>query len=235
MTKTNTITFPGWRSFQVLSLKDRNQFYDPLGRAKRLGISSALWPLFGVIWPSGVLLASKVIKNKKNIQKNAQVLEIGCGLALASIVAHSKLINVTASDYHPAVPGFLRKNLMLNKLPILPYRYGRWGAKRKNYSIYDTGALPINRRYDLVMGSDLLYEPDSALYVAEYIDHVAKNNAEVWLVDPNRGYKNKFVRELEKYQFHLVSETHVDEEEAYELNGVTMPLRGFFMKLRRGD
>ena len=37
----------------VRSLRDNQQFSDPLGEAEALGISSAQWPLFGVVWPSG--------------------------------------------------------------------------------------------------------------------------------------------------------------------------------------
>ena len=36
--------------YQIRSLKDRQQFYDYEQRAEALGISSASWPLFGVVW-----------------------------------------------------------------------------------------------------------------------------------------------------------------------------------------
>lgn len=230
MTKLNQISFAGLSPFQILSLKDRNQFHDPSGRAERLGITSALWPLFGMIWPSGVLLASKVASEP--ILPQARVLEIGCGLALASIVAHKQSISVTASDYHPKVPDFLRQNLLLNGLPILPYRYGRWGAQ-DNYSIADMGAMPIHERYDLVIGSDLLYEPDSAYFVAKYIDRVSKPRAQVWVVDPNRGYKNRFARELKKYGFNLIEERLVEKDDAYVLNDISHPVRAYFLRFER--
>ena len=41
----------------VCTLRDNQQFHDPTGIAEKLGISSASWPIFGVIWPSGVVLA----------------------------------------------------------------------------------------------------------------------------------------------------------------------------------
>ena len=44
-------------SMQLRSLLDRQQFHDPLGEAERAGISSATWPLFGLLWPSGRVLA----------------------------------------------------------------------------------------------------------------------------------------------------------------------------------
>lgn len=231
LTKLNTISFFDGPTFELLTLKDRNQFYDPYGRAKRLGITSALWPLFGMIWPSGVLLADKVLN--QDIAPHTRVLEIGCGLALASLVAHVNCLQVTASDYHPKVPEFLRRNLRLNNLPILPYRYGRWGPTEQRFNINDMGALPVYERYDLVIGSDLLYEPDSAFFVADYIDSVAMPRAEVWVVDPNRGYKNRFIRELKKYGFTLVQERLVERQEGYMLNGQAQPIRGYFLCFRR--
>lgn len=231
LTKLNTITLSGLEPIQIISLKDTNQYRDHEGRAQRLGITSALWPLFGQIWPSGVLLAKKILNQP--IADDAQVLEIGCGLALASLAAHSCQINVTASDYHPEVPNFLRDNLRLNNLPIMPYRYGRWGSDRYAYDIYDTGALPVYERYDLIIGSDLLYEPDSAFFLAQYVDRVSRPRAEVWIVDPNRGYKNSFARALADYGFELIEDRLVELQEGYQLNGAIMPLRGFFLRFKR--
>lgn len=231
LTKLNTISFSQGLSFELLTLKDRNQFYDPHGRAERLGITSALWPLFGMIWPAGVLLANEVLS--QSIEPDTRVLEIGCGLALASLVAHSQSLQVTASDYHPKVPEFLRRNLLLNNLPILPYRYGRWGDDDVRYRIDDMGAMPIYQRYDLIIGSDLLYEPDSAFFVARYIDSVAMPSAEVWVVDPNRGYKNRFSRELQKHGFEAVEERLVERDDGYTLNNVMHPVRGYFLRFKR--
>jgi tRNA1(Val) A37 N6-methylase TrmN6 len=39
-----------------------------------------------------------------------RVLEVGCGLALASLIVHRRSGDVTASDCHPLVPEFLRVN-----------------------------------------------------------------------------------------------------------------------------
>ena len=39
---------------RMRSLLDRQQFHDPAGEAEQAGISSALWPLFGLLWPSGL-------------------------------------------------------------------------------------------------------------------------------------------------------------------------------------
>lgn len=65
------------------SLLDRQQFHDPDGNAEALGISSATWPLFGLLWPTGRVLAHAMVSFEL---KGRRVLELGCGMALASLV-----------------------------------------------------------------------------------------------------------------------------------------------------
>ena len=50
----------GKLDYQIRSLSDRQQFWDPDGQAERAGISSATWPIFGVVWPAGIALAQEL-------------------------------------------------------------------------------------------------------------------------------------------------------------------------------
>ena len=52
-TKQERISIAGVDDLVIRSLLDRQQFADRDGAAERLGISSAAWPLFGLLWPSG--------------------------------------------------------------------------------------------------------------------------------------------------------------------------------------
>ena len=56
-------------------------------------------------------------------------------------------------------------------------------------SLEDTGAELLNTKYDLIVGSDLLYEPDMPKALARFVNLYAAEQAEVWIVDPNRGYR----------------------------------------------
>jgi methylase of polypeptide subunit release factors len=60
-----------------------------------------------------------------------RILEIGCGLALASLVIHRRLGDVTASDCHPLASRFLDANLLLNDLPELKYQTGNWARSNR--------------------------------------------------------------------------------------------------------
>jgi len=106
----------GGADLQIRSLLDKQQFYDPLGLALDAGISSATWPLFGLVWPSAQKLADLM---QTWVLKDKRVLEVGCGLGLASLVVHRREGNIIASDCHPLTETFLKANLLLNKF-VLP-------------------------------------------------------------------------------------------------------------------
>ena len=98
-TKQEQIAIAGVDDLVIRSLLDRQQFADADGAAERLGISSAGWSLFGLLWPSGAQLAARL--GARPVTPGERILEIGCGLALASLVGHRRGADVTASDRHP--------------------------------------------------------------------------------------------------------------------------------------
>src|SRR5437764_6967799 len=125
-TKQQRISIAGVDDLVIRSLLDRNQFADRDGAAERLGISPAAWPLFGLLWPSGVLLAARL--GARPVTEGERILEVGCGLALASLVGHRRGADVTASDRHPLTARFLAENLRLNGLAPMKYLHGDWEA-----------------------------------------------------------------------------------------------------------
>lgn len=165
-------------NFLIQSLLDRNQFFDPASIAQDKGISSAMWPLFGILWPSGVALAHIISKLSL---KGQAVLEVGCGIGLPSMVASRKGADITASDFHPLAETFLRINCELNDLCAIKFMDGDW---RK----------PIDSRdkFDLIFGSDLLYESEAPGILSNYIDAHAAQDALIIIIDPGRKLINKF-------------------------------------------
>jgi predicted nicotinamide N-methyase len=205
LTKHEQIDVEGVERLTIRSLLDRQQYADPLGAAERLGISSASWPLFGLLWPSGTWLAARLAR--RPITPGERVLELGCGLALASLVAHRRGADVTASDCHPLAERFLLENLRLNRLLPMKYRHGQWGAR---------GGAPwqgdaevrciVAGRYDLIIGSDLLYERDAEGALAAFIGAHAAPAAEIWIVDPDRGNRPAFHRAMDRQGYAVTEE-----------------------------
>ena len=95
-THQTQIAISGVDDLLIRCLADRQQFHDPQGHAQRIGISSASWPLFGMCWPSGMALAARLAQ--RDVRAGERILEIGCGLALPSLVAHRRGADITASD-----------------------------------------------------------------------------------------------------------------------------------------
>ena len=62
-----------------------------------------------------------------------RILELGCGLGLASLVLHRRGGDVTASDNLPLVGAFLRENLRLNDLPAMKYETGNWSLVNSSW------------------------------------------------------------------------------------------------------
>jgi len=204
-TKEERIAIAGVDDLVIHSLRDRLQFFDPDGAAERLGISSAAWPLFGLLWPSGAQLAARMAL--RPVSAAERILEVGCGLALASVVAHRRGAGVTASDRHPLAAAFLETNLRANRLPPLKYRHGNWGPAPSSSEREDGREAPaVAGLFDLIIGSDVLYERDANGDLARFIARHSAAGAEVWIVDPNRGNRKPFSAEMARHGFSLHEE-----------------------------
>lgn len=221
-----SIAIAGVADLRIRSLLDRQQFHDPQGQAERLGISSAAWPLFGMPWPSGLQLAARLAQ--RPVRAGERILEVGCGLALASLVGHRRGADMTASDCHPLASSFLRANLRLNRLPPLNYRHGHWGREAAIRSPASSSSI-VQGRYDLIIGSDLLYERDPAGTLARFIGRHGSASAEVWIVDPDRGNRAAFTRHMAAQGFGC-REERID---VAALAGVTA-YKGRLLTYRRG-
>ncbi len=100
----------GTLDIHLKTLKDKQQFFDKDDIAQKLGISSAQWPIFGILWEAGEVLANLMLTYEI---EGKRILELGCGLALASMVLNLRGANITATDYHPEVASFLKYNKLI--------------------------------------------------------------------------------------------------------------------------
>ena len=203
--KVETISGIG-EDIELRSLLNRQQFHDPDGEAEREGISSSAWPLFGMLWPSARVLADAMLRQKL---AGKRILEVGCGLALSALVVHRRGGDITASDCHPLTADFLRHNLLLNGLQPMKYETGNWS--RDNHLL---------GRFDLIIGSDVLYDRDQPAILARFIALHAQADAEVVIVDPDRGNRSSFNRAMDDLGY---SRT---EERVSSLPGDTARFRG---------
>ncbi len=116
-----------------------------------------------------------------------RILEIGCGIALPSIVIKQLGGDITASDYHPLAQRFLVENAILNSLARISYKNGNWNSKSSGLG-----------KFDLIIGSDVLYEQDHVELLSSFINLHASKSANVIIVDPGRGSHRTFAKVMER-------------------------------------
>ncbi len=188
---TRILTIPvNGHDFRIRALSDLQQFADPTGRAERAGIHSSLWSLFGQVWPAGRVLAETMSRHDV---AGKRILELGCGLGLSSLVLARRGANVVASDHHPLAESFLAYNAGLNDLPAVHYRDLPWELPDASLG-----------RFDLIIGSDVLYERGHGVQIAAMMERHAKPTADLLLTDPGRGNLGGFSRAmaLQGYEVH---------------------------------
>lgn len=207
-----TIEF-GSTDIHLCTLRDKQEFYDPEDIAQNLGISSATWSLFGVIWPSSLVLAHFISQYPVGTKR---VLEVGCGIALSSLLLNKQKADITATDYHPEVGKFLLRNTLLNQDGPINYEQTNWSNKQDSLGLFD-----------LIIGSDLLYENEHIELLANFIQAHANKNCEVILVDPGRGRKTKLSTKMLDFGF---SSTHIKPEHT---DYIKQDFKGHILKFKR--
>ena len=184
------------------TLRNRQEFLDMNGVAEKLGISSASWSLFGVVWDSSEVLAHLMLDYQV---ANKRILEVGCGIALASLILNHRRADITATDYHPETEAFLEHNTDLNQGPQIPFTRTGWAD--------DDSGLGL---FDMIIGSDVLYESEHVDLLAAFIQQHARPQCEVVLVDPGRGNHARFSKLMitlgyQHEQFQPVNADYLDK------------------------
>ncbi|MBI4586828.1 MAG: methyltransferase domain-containing protein [Planctomycetes bacterium] len=101
-------------------------------------------PYWAELWPSAVALAEHL--DGRVGLRGKRVLELGCGLGLASLIAALSGARVIATDYEEEALAFARHNARQNGCRGIRFRRVDW-------------RLPhLPRRYDIILGSDVIYE-----------------------------------------------------------------------------
>jgi len=157
-----------------------------------------LCPYFGVLWPSSEALA-RFIASHPDLVSNKKVIELGCGLALPSLVAKHLGADVLATDFHPDVELYVQRNGRHSELQI-NYQRLNW---RENNNLGE---------FDVILGSDILYESKHPNEVALGLLRYSKPGSVIILSDPGRAYLQKFLDSMNQLG-------HQEEIHFIEVNG----------------
>jgi predicted nicotinamide N-methyase len=134
-------------------------------------------PYWSVLWRSGVALASEL--DCLDLE-GSRVVELGCGLAVPSIVAARAGGEVLATDSCDEALELVALNAAANGVSI--------ETQAVDWS--QPAALVDRGPFDLVMAADVLYERAS---VAELLSLLPRLAPEAWLADPGRPAAEVFL------------------------------------------
>lgn len=150
--------------------------YERTGRAE---LFEELCPYFGNPWPAGLALADYVSERVASLN-GRNVLELGCGLALPSLVLARSGTFPLCVDLHPDAGVFLEKNAVANGVKKPEFRCLDW----KN---------GLDGSFDLILASDVLYDKAQAPTLLGFLEEHLAPCGEAWIADPGRPYLQTFL------------------------------------------
>ena len=173
-----------------------DELFAELERQGNPALLESLCPYFGVVWPSARGLAEHLAHMGSARLSGRSVLEVGCGLAVPSLLAARLGAHVVATDFHPDIPRFLNRNVELNEvgeeLAQGRLKFTAWDWQKQE--------SPLGR-FDWVIGSDILYERQHPEPVARMLARHVAPGGRVILADPGRPYLQNFADEMKRLGF----------------------------------
>ena len=133
-------------------------------------------PYWAELWPSGVVLARAAAET---VAPGERVVELGCGLGVASIVAALSGADVLATDWAPEALAFTRENAARNGV-LLETALASWT---------DPDELVERGPWDWVLAADVLYENRNVDPLAALLPRLADR---ALVADPGRPAAKMF-------------------------------------------
>jgi ETFB lysine methyltransferase len=138
-------------------------------------------PYWADIWPSARVLAEHLACEPG---RGRSLLELGCGAGLVATAAALAGFRVCATDYYEDALRFTALNVVTNAGSMPETRLVDWRT------------LPTDLgRFDVVVGSDVLYERAYGQLVARAIDVLLARGGEAFIADPGRIAVGQFVKD----------------------------------------
>ena len=145
------------------------------------------------LWEASVVLTRYCLQNK-NIFKNKNIIELGtgCGLLGISILKQiSDISHYSFSDYQDSVLDNLKSNIKLNKIKS----DGKYDIIKLDWRDYDK----INLKYDIILGSELIYMGACIQELAKSINKILKDDGICMISMPEkRSMTNTFLDYIKK-------------------------------------
>ncbi len=137
-------------------------------------------PYWADLWPSARALARHLLDSAPRM---GRVIELGCGLALPSLVSLESVESLLATDYYREALDFARANAERNRLPPLTTRFLDWRDPPNGLGTFRTA-----------LAADVLYERRNADSLSQLLPRIIEPGGSLLLADPGRTYVADFDR-----------------------------------------
>ena len=144
------------------------------------------FPFWAKLWPSSIALLD-VLKAHPHLIQNKHILEIGAGIGLPSLMMAGIAKSVQISDYDKEAVDLLQKNIEHLQL------------KNAEALQLDWNAIAENIQPDVVLLSDVNYDPAQFDTLITLIDKFMHQGSTIILSTPQRIMASPFVLKLELY------------------------------------
>ncbi len=161
------------RKFQILLPRDLDNFINPDDMVDE-------FPLWAKLWKASWILADFLAQKKADPDK--QLLEIGGGLGLVSIVGFACGHRITMTEYNPHALQFAQANAHLNNCAQLPVVSLDWN--RPNL----TGS------FDTILASEVLYSPQNFAPLLNIFQSYLTPSGEIILASEMRKTSGEFYK-----------------------------------------
>ena len=173
-----SIAIGKWVNLDILAVHDPDVLIDEIDpecydEDERL-------PYWAEIWPSAIGLGRHLFEYP--VPAGSEILELGCGIGVAGIAAAAAGLEVTASDYEEDALAFARFNARMNRL-----------EERVSFRFLDWRNPDLDRKYTIVIGSDILYERPNHEPIQQLLSDTLEPGGMFLTSDPDRRAAAHFV------------------------------------------
>ncbi len=152
------------------------------------------FPFWAKLWPSSIALVN-VLENNPDWIKDKQVLELGAGVGLPSLMLAGIAKSIQVSDYENEAVALLQKNI------------AHLNLKNVQALQLDWNHLTISIQPDVLILSDVNYDPSQFDTLIQLITNMLLDGCTVLLSTPQRIMASPFVQALETY----IQTTYLEE------------------------
>jgi predicted nicotinamide N-methyase len=179
--------------FQLTQISAEKAIYIPLYEGVQEVYKSLLklnhttpFPFWAKLWPSSIAMLD-ILKAHPHLIQNKHVLEIGAGIGLPSLMIADIARSIQISDYDLEAVALLQQNIEHLQLQNAEALQLDWNA------------IPENIQPDVVLLSDVNYDPTQFDVLIHLIDKFILQGSTIILSTPQRIIASPFVQKLQAY------------------------------------